>query len=155
MNEVALYGGAMTLIDSKHYLDVLNAGPWRLDKDGYAMHSLKRDGRKTTERLHQFIAKLEGIEGQVDHIDCDPLNNTVDNLRVATQTENAKNKRIFKSNSSGVKGVYFNTKQQKYHAQITFNSRRIHLGFFDDLEEAANAYQEASQKYHGEFGRTE
>ena len=46
---------------------------------------------------------------------------------------------------------YFN--QWKWHAQIQINKRHIRLGSFDDIKDAALAYNEAAKKHHGEFAR--
>lgn len=55
------------------------------------------------------------------------------------------------TNSSGVKGVYWDKLKGKWKAFITFQKKRYHLGYFDDLHEATNARKVAEEKLFGEF----
>jgi hypothetical protein len=87
----------------------------------------------------------------VDHIDGNPLENRKAFLRPATQAENGKNAKMRDDNTSGHKGVTWNKDKKKWQAYIHHEGRRIHLGYFTDLEEAAKAYREAAVKYHKEF----
>lgn len=57
------------------------------------------------------------------------------------------NNKLRKNNTSGVRGVYFNTNAKKYHAQITIQGNKIHLGLYDNIEDAKNARLEAENKY--------
>jgi hypothetical protein len=90
---------------------------------------------------------------QVDHIDCDGLNNVRSNLRAATHLENQRNCRISSRNTSGVKGVYWQKATQKWVAQIRVKGRVQRLGSFHTIDEAADAYATASKSFHGDFGR--
>jgi hypothetical protein len=88
---------------------------------------------------------------QVDHIDRNPLNNMIENLRLATPTQNRLNRTATRTNKLGVKGVCWHRQNKKYVARIGINGSKIFLGYFDDLNEAALAYENASAKYHGAF----
>lgn len=55
--------------------------------------------------------------------------------------------KLIKSNTSGVRGVFFNNRRQKYVASIVFQGTRHHLGYFDTLDDAAAARNEAEEKY--------
>ena len=105
-------------------------------------------------RLIWLLMTGKWPKNQIDHIDCDPSNNRWNNLRPATNTENVRNQRAPRSNSSGVKGVSWSKEKRKWVAYITANRRRIHLGQFENIEDAEAAYAKASKKHHGEYGRT-
>lgn len=91
----------------------------------------------------------------VDHIDGNGLNNTRVNLRVANSTENARNTRLRKDNTSGFKGVTWHKKNRKWRAVIKVDGGQKHLGMFDTLEAAYAAYCKAALHYFGEFARLE
>lgn len=89
----------------------------------------------------------------LDHIDGDKLNNRVSNLRLCGHAENSRNVGIFKSNTSGFKGVSFNKQTNKWVAQATLNNMLHYLGLFYTPEEASEAYQKFAREHHGEFYR--
>ena len=87
-------------------------------------------------------------EHEIDHLDRNPMNNRIENLRAATPSENQQNHGLQRNNSSGYPGVHFNKKRNKYHAQIAVNGKDIFLGYFATAEEAFTAYMIAKIKYH-------
>ena len=87
----------------------------------------------------------------IDHIDRDPTNNRLDNLRAAESVENSRNSGIYKNNKSGFKGVSWNEEKSKWKARIKVYKIEIHLGYFIDKREAAHEYNKAAIKWHGEF----
>lgn len=91
---------------------------------------------------------------QIDHINGIPSDNRIVNLRAATPLENHYNAGLRKDNKSGVKGVRWSEKGQKWLARIRANSKEIHLGSFDSKLEAALAYDSAAVKLHKKFART-
>jgi len=94
-------------------------------------------------------------EDQVDHIDGDRSNNKISNLRLATHEQNCQNIGIPKHNSSGLKGVHWNSYAKKWRAQIKLNGKRKFLGDYKTKEEAHAAYCNAATKLHGMFRRKE
>lgn len=93
----------------------------------------------------------EWPELMVDHKNRDDGDNSIDNLRQATDGQNQHNRRV--RSPHGFKGVSLSAVgcKQPYMAQIRVNKVRIHLGQFDTAEEAGAAYAQAALKYHGEF----
>ena len=84
-------------------------------------------------------------EHGLDHIDRDPSNNRVENLREVSQVCNARNCGNRNNNTSGVKGVWWHKRTGKWHAQIAVNERQFHLGYYDDFTEAVCARLAAEQ----------
>jgi len=92
-------------------------------------------------------------EMKVDHIDNNGLNNRRSNLRLATVTQNNANTGLRRNNKSGHKGVFWNRQMKKWQAQIRFENKCFHLGYFTDVGLAAEAYADAAQRLFGEFSR--
>ena len=86
---------------------------------------------------------------EVDHINGDKLDNRKENLRVCTHRENGKNQKISINNTSGYKGVFANHKN--WQAVIGVDGKPIYLGTYPSPEKAAEAYDVAAKKYHGDF----
>jgi hypothetical protein len=91
---------------------------------------------------------------EMDHINGDPFDNRLANLRPATRQENARNLRLPRHNTSGAKGVYWAKRAKKWVANIQTGGKCRYLGSFDLLESAKLAYEAAAEKYFGEFRRT-
>lgn len=90
-------------------------------------------------------------ESEVDHIDRNRANNRLVNLRAATRGENQRNKRTYATSRSGSKGVHWHKQHRKFIASIQANKKRVHLGLFESIDQAAAAYRSAAEKLHGEF----
>lgn len=88
---------------------------------------------------------------EIDHIDRNDSNNRIENLRLATASENQRNRGAQRNNTTGLKGVSFDRQTKRYSAKIAVNGRRVWLGRFHSKQDAARAYQAAARLYHGEF----
>lgn len=116
-----------------------------------------RAGESTMSLLHREVARRAGmaIDGkEVDHRDGDGLNCRRDNLRPATKLQNSYNRGPNRNNKSGFKGVSWWRRDSRWQAIIRANGRQKHLGFYDTVEEAAEAYRKAAERLHGEFMNT-
>jgi hypothetical protein len=89
----------------------------------------------------------------IDHKDGDKTNNKWANLRLASVSQNAANKKRPATNTSGFKGVYWAPKSQKWAAQIEVNGHSIYLGLFATREGAHAIYCKAATEYFGGFAR--
>ena len=90
---------------------------------------------------------------EVDHINGDPSDNRMANLRLATRSQNALNTCLSKRNASGWRGVWFDGARQKWAAMIGHDGKRTSLGRFGSKDAAIAAYAEASERLHREFRR--
>ncbi len=121
--------------------------PWNT----YATGRRFVDGKVQSVYMHRLI--LSELGKETDHRDRDGLNNRTSNLRAATTAQNQFNQGRRKDNSSGVKGVYWCKRGNRWRAQIKVNKKHIYLGSYKEKSDAADAYARASAEYHGEFGR--
>ncbi len=129
----------------RHRWQVVKA---RISRSPYAMTRI--DG-KTVYMHRLLLAAPSGT--QVDHKDLDGLNNTRANLRLATRSDQKGNSQIPTSNTSGFKGVYRDTKGNRWRAQIHVGGTTRRLGSHRTPESAAHSYDEAARLLFGDFAR--
>ena len=89
----------------------------------------------------------------LDHKDGIKSNNQISNLRLATHSQNNHNKPAQANSLTGFSGVHLCKVTGRYRALIGVDRKRVHLGYFDTLEEATAAYSKASSETLGEFSR--
>jgi hypothetical protein len=94
---------------------------------------------------------IDPVDFEIDHANGNKTDNRLCNLRKASRAENTWNQSKPKSNTSGHKGVSWSKKYGKWVAYIGVNWERMHLGYFLDKEQAKAAYEDAANKYHGNF----
>ena len=104
-------------------------------------------------KLHRliFLYHYGYLPKQIDHVDGDPANNNIENLRECTQSQNEYNKKITSRNSSGVKGVCWDGVNGKWRATIKVNGKQVSVGRYNDLSTAREKIKEAREHYLGEF----
>ena len=109
-------------------------------------------GNKEIHRLiaRGFLPNPEGLSC-VDHIDCNPTNNMVSNLRWCSKSQNGMNRLKHINNTTGYKGVRKN--KNKFQSEITSSGKRFHLGTFNTAEEAFEAYKLKAIELHGVFAK--
>ena len=120
---------------------------------GYCRVVLNGKGFKLHRLLAQAFIPNPENKPEVDHIDGNPLNNCLSNLRWCTHAENMRNKKKYRNNTSDHKGVTFNKEKRKWRARIYVNGKEKFLGYFHTKEEAAAAYEAAAKREFGEFFR--
>lgn len=100
--------------------------------------------------MHRFIWFLvtgEWPEFEIDHVDQNKHNNCWFNLREATHSQNGQNRQVYSSNHHGTKGVGWHKKSNRWRARIAFDHKTIELGYFDTIEEAQIARENAEKEY--------
>lgn len=120
-----------------------------IDSDGYKRTKVNKKLYGTHQII--FLMFYGYIPQQIDHANRNKLDNRIENLRLATISQNQHNKNIQKNNTSGIKGVSWYKRLKKWQVQIMVNKKSIHFGHFEDLELAELVITEARQKYHGNF----
>lgn len=123
---------------------------WSKDDKGY----ICRDTHSELGllRLHRVIMNASK-DVQVDHRNGNKSDNRKQNLRRCTNTENQHNVGRRPDNTSGYKGVGRYKSGNKWIARICCDGKRKHLGYYDTPEQAAQVYNEAAIRLHGEFAR--
>lgn len=91
----------------------------------------------------------------VDHVNGDPLDNTRNNLRVCSQSENVLNRSFMSNNTSGFIGVSYKKDRGRYDPEIRFGYTRCHLGMTKTIEEAVYKRYVAEQLLFGEYANKE
>lgn len=114
------------------------------------------DGQKYY--AHRICWKLYyGVcpDDQIDHINGDTSDNRIENLRIASQQENCKNRSQQKNNTSGNTGVTWNKASGKWQASISVDGKLKYLGIFTDKIDAiyARYWAEQGLGYHENHGR--
>jgi hypothetical protein len=113
----------------------------RLDSDGYRQIAV--DGRRySAARLAWLYMTGEWPPDEIDHKNRRRDDDRWENLRAVTHVQNMANVGLPSTNTSGIKGVYWNKKLGKWQAALA----RQHLGVFDDINEAAADYQAAAAR---------
>ncbi len=120
-------------------------------KDGYRILRFKKKPYLAHRVI--FLWHRGYMPRFVDHIDRDPRNNRIENLREATHRQNHSNRAKQSNNTSGYKGVSWIARDRKYQAKIKIGDRHVNLGYFDDPSEAHAAYVDAATRHFGEFAR--
>ena len=90
---------------------------------------------------------------EVDHIDGNPLNNDITNLRQADRSEQNCNTKLRVNSKTGIKGVSWDTNRNKWIVVVNKNKQTVYRNRFDDIELAELVAIEARDKFHKHFAR--
>lgn len=139
---------------------------WKVKKGANALEGKKAGSYSNTGyfnvvvnnvkyRLHRviFMWHYGFLPKEVDHINGDKLDNRIENLRAATKSQNLRNMKIKKTNTSGYKNVSWRKDINKWEVHLMAFGKNKFIGYFKDLELAGLVAQMAREKYHGEFAR--
>lgn len=135
-------------------LQFITQWKWCYHVKGYAVRTAKDlNGGQITVRMHRVVASQMGLDieqYEVDHRDRDRLNNIRQNLRVATDSQNAANQSP-RGGSSQFKGVVWRADREKWRAAIKVSGRFRSLGHFEIEKDAAKAYDKAALDVYGDY----
>jgi hypothetical protein len=119
-------------------------------KHGYLYIAIGRT-KFLAHRLAWLIHYGDPVPSGIDHANGNSWDNSITNLRAATQSQNMINARYRKPRREGFRGVRPAHQRNGFSARISFGDKGIHLGTFATAEEAAKAYQDAAVRLFGEF----
>lgn len=145
MKEIKLTQGRFALVDDEDY-EYLNQWRWYYSDSGYAVR------KPSSVRFFMHRVVINTPEGMfTDHINRNKLDNRRENLRICTRSQNCANVGILPSNTSGYKGVSFDSREGKWRANIRVKGKKHSLGYFENIIEAVSAYNIAALEHFGEF----
>ena len=124
------------------------AGTFR-ETDGYRQVMIDYKLHRTHRLV--FLYHHGYLPHKIDHIDNDPTNNKIENLRPVTTSENGYNSKLKSTNTSGVKGVTWDKNKKSWLTRINVGTKCLHLGRFKDFELAELVATMAREKYHGVY----
>jgi len=149
--QIPLTKGKFATVDDDMY-EYLMQWKWYCSTSGRAVRTERHGKNQIMIYMHRVIAKTpEGME--CDHKNMNPLYNCRENLRNCSRSENSANKNKYSTNTSGYKGVTWSKGMRKWKAQITVNYKNTVIGYFEKIEDAVNAYNEAAKERFGNFSR--
>jgi len=123
-----------------------------LEKSGYKKIMIERK-YYLAHRIAWLLHYGEWPNGIIDHIDGNPSNNKICNLRISTSSLNAANKKRPLTNNSGFKGVSWCKTHEKWYASIKVKGRSKNLGYYKNAETAFAAYIKAAYSHFGDHAR--
>lgn len=160
MKLISLTQGKFAMVDDEDY-DFLMQWKWCASSaigrnTRYATRSelYTKNKLRPCVKMHRVILKITDPNTKVDHINHDGLDNQKINLRIGTHAQNMMNRTGYgRSKYLGVSADSSSAKGGKIRwvARVSHQKKRIHLGVFDNEIDAALAYNEAAEKYYGEF----
>ncbi len=155
VREIVLTRGLSAIVDARDY-EWLSQWNWHAtgNKKGILYAARNVYHTRSTVRMHREIVKLHGFEIhdlQVDHINRNPIDNRLANLRIATNAENSRNQKRRGCNKSGYKGVSWSNQNKGWIAQITHDGENHYLGCYRTAYEAAIVYDRAAIEKHKAF----
>ena len=123
---------------------------------GYRRIKIKGKAYRAHRLMYQMFNEHWDItdtsqDNSVDHADRNPLNNNIDNLRIATSSENNCNSGKQKNNTSGTTGVCWDKSSGKWKVRVAVNKKQHYGGYFVNKEDAISKATQMRDELHGEF----
>jgi hypothetical protein len=121
------------------------------DKQGY----LRINYDKGVFRVHKVVWYISYgiVPDLIDHINCDPSDNRLANLRMANKSTNGANRPCQKNNTSGFKGVSFRPRDSSWYVQVRQKGAYYSKHGFLTAKEAAMHYDQVAKNLFGEYAK--
>lgn len=150
MKEIILTSGQVTQVSDVDF-EFLSQWKWHAIGTRGGPYVGRLDAERNNVNLHSVVLDRCNLHCKLgeepDHKDRDHFNNQRDNLRIVSKSVNRHNTNMQHNNTSGVRGVTYNRRLNKWIARISVNRKSIQLGSFISLHEAAQARKDAEFRY--------
>lgn len=151
--KIPLTQGKFAIVDEKDF-DWLSQYKWHINNARLtfnAVRSVKKNHRNSLVLMHREIMNCPA-GSFIDHINHNGLDNRRGNLRFVSIEQNNWNRRKQRGTFTSLyKGVYYHKGRGKWSSKIKCKGKHIFIGWFDDEESAARAYDEKAKELFGEF----
>ena len=148
MREIPLASGKGVAIVDEEWYPVLSQYKWHLTTKGYVERSVKPGHGVMMHRVVNMTPP--GLS--TDHINGDKLDNRASNLRACTNLQNSQSRK-YNTGKSGYIGVTPIPSSGRWQVSICHNYKTVYIGSFDNVEDAAKAYDAKARELHGEFAK--
>lgn len=144
--------GFTTNTHNEFYIDIddfdkVKKYSWYENEDGYLISRINNN----LVRMHRLIMDVKDKKLDIDHINHNTLDNRKNNLRIVTRSQNSMNKKLANNSTSGITGVCFDKRKEKWRAYIKINGKQNELGYYNDFQDAVNARKNAEEECFGEY----
>lgn len=154
MKEINLTNGGIALVDDEDFVK-LSSYKWHRHDERtlqYARVALYGSGKQQILLMHRVVMNAPaGVD--VDHRDGNGLNNQKNNLRLCTDQQNSMNLKLFRTSTSGHKGVSWSKQSKKWESYIWFRRKKIRLGEYKEKADAITARENAEKELYGNWSR--
>ncbi len=151
------YGIGYTFDNKEFYFDLedfdkLAKYCWSFDDEGYLMARIFDKFPKKTRRMHKILLDFEN-NYKIDHKNQCKNDNRKENLRFCSKVENGRNSGLQTNNTSGIIGVYWFERDQKWTASLNGvkEIKNGYIGRFDNFDDAVKARLLAEKQYFKEY----
>lgn len=160
MKMISLSQGRYALVDDEDFEWLMNYTWHAFENKRKRMPSVWYAVRHSTWKgpsiyMHREIALRSVLpkSDSYDHKDGNGLNNQIENLRPCSQTQNNANRGKLPGCTSRFKGVSWFPRTRKWVVQLKIKGKAVCLGYFDNEEKAARAYDKSAKRHFGEFAK--
>jgi hypothetical protein len=155
MKYIQLTRGYQAVVDDGDYTE-MNKYSWHVTGVGYAQRVMAGDDgswkKQQYTSMHRSIIGAE--KGQiVDHINGDTLDNRKVNLRIVTHSQNMRNRRVAKNNTSGCPNVYWQRQKKRWVVWLDIDGKHTYCGSFRELRDAIGHRNKLVIEHYGVYGR--
>ncbi|MGB3724872.1 MAG: HNH endonuclease signature motif containing protein [Glaciecola sp.] len=118
---------------------------FRERKSGCSYYAIVKGDKSMYAHRAAFLMHHGYAPKIIDHINGNPFDNRLCNLRESSSLQNNRNCSLQKNNKTGRVGVRL--VKGRYYAAIGVGGKNKHIGIFDAFEDACKAREQAELKY--------